>query len=158
MAKTLDEIPALSQELCRWVSSAIETVVFLSVDEYGEEESGAKGAGSEYVNGSILIKTAPAIYSLEISAPEVLLESVSTNITVPGTESEAAGGIVIDVLLELVNTISGSLMRSLEPLTGAFTLEIPEFEIGKPVCKDAFIVKKYKVDDIYKITVAITKI
>jgi len=159
MAKALDEIPSLSQELYHWVSSAIETVVFLSVDECNEEESGADDAGAEYVNGSVLIKTAPAmIYSLEISAPGTLLESVSTNITVPGTESDKEGGIVIDVLLELVNTIAGSLMRSLEPLTGAFTLEIPEFEIGKPVCKSAFIVKKYKVDDTYKITVAITKI
>jgi len=156
MAKTLDEIPSLSQELSHWVSSAIETIVFLSVEEYGEGENGAEGV--EYVNGSILIKTAPAIYSLEISAPEALLESVSTNITVPGTESETEGGIVIDVLLELVNTISGSLMRSLEPSAGAFTLEIPEFEIGKPVSKNAFIVKKYKVDDVHKITVAITKI
>jgi len=156
MAKTLDEIPALSQELSRWVSSAIETIVFLSVEEYNEGESDVNS--HEYVNGSILIKTAPAIYSFEISAPGALLESISTNITVPGTKSEAEGGIVIDVLLELVNTIAGSLMRNLEPLTGAFTLEIPEFEIGKPVSKDAFIVKKYKVDDTHRITVAITKI
>jgi len=126
------------------------------VEEHGEDENDANN--TEYVNGSILIKTAPAIYSFEITAPEALLESISTNITVPGTESATEGGIVIDVLLELVNTISGSLMRSLEPLAGAFTLEIPEFEIGKPVCKDAFIVKEYKVDDIHRIMVAITKI
>jgi hypothetical protein len=156
MFKTLDEIPTLSQELCRGVSSAIETIVFLSVEEYGKDENDTNN--NEYVNGSILIKTEPAIYSFEITAPEALLESISTNITVPGTESESEGGIVIDVLLELVNTISGSLMRSLEPLTGAFTLEIPEFEIGKPISQDAFIVEKYKVDDTYKITVAITKI
>ena len=157
MLKTLDEIAALSEELYNSVSSAIETITFLSVDN--PENVGIKPAeGKEYINGHILIKTLHAMYYLEMLVPQEFLETISADIAVPGTEAEDANNIVIDVLLELVNTISGSLMRTMEAQTGAFTLEIPEFDIGKPLNENAFITKRYIADDNYWISVAITKI
>ena len=157
MVKTLDEIPELAEELYSSVASSIETITFLSVENPDDVENKPEESG-EYINGSILIKTAPAMYSMELFVPQQLLENISADITVPGTESEAAGSIVIDVLLELVNTISGCLMRTMEPQTGAYTLEIPEFEIGKPLSSSAFITQKYIADSSFWISVAITKI
>jgi len=157
MIKTLDEIPALSEELYNSVSSAVETITFLSV-EMPENVVNKPDESGEYIHGSILIKTTPAIYCLELLFPQELLENISNDLTVPGTESEAAGSIVIDVLLELANTIAGSLMRTMEALTGTFALEIPEFEIDKPLSNTAFITQKYIADSNYWISVAITKI
>lgn len=157
MIKTLDEIPALSEELYNTVSSAIETITFLPVEMLRDTNNSPEKKG-EYINGSILIKTAPAMYSLEMLVSQDFLENVSVDIAVSGTGAEEASNIVIDVLLELVNTISGSLMRTMEALTGPFTIEIPEFEVGTKLSKTAFIKQKYIVDNNYRISVAITKI
>lgn len=157
MIETLDKIPTLSEELYNSVSSAIETITFLSVESPTENDKEPEQNG-EYINGSILIKTVPAIYSMELLVPQAFLENIASDIAVPGTEAEEASSIVIDILLELINTISGSLMRNYEALTGLFTLEIPEFEIGKKLSDTAFITQKYIVDDNYRISLAITKI
>jgi hypothetical protein len=157
MQKTLDEISTLNEKLYDSLSAALENIAFVTV----ERCDGTKGydkCGGEDINGSILIKTAPAIYSLELSFQQVFLEKISADITVPGTQSESEGNIVIDILLELVNTVSGSLMREMEPITGTFTLEIPEFEIGNSLHSGAFITERYIIDDNYPITLAIRKI
>jgi CheY-specific phosphatase CheX len=64
----------------------------------------------------------------------------------------------IDVILELLNTITGNLMRRMEMLTGPFTIGIPEYKIGNETNDNALIVKKYVVDEKNLIKVAITKI
>jgi len=155
MYKTLDEIPQLGEELYNSVSSTLENLAFQSIkkaDDNNEDEPG------EYINGSIWIKTNVAMYSLELLVKADFMESITADIKVPGTESDTQGNIVIDVLLEFTNTVSGSLMRTMEPSIGAFNLEIPEFEIGRKVNKKAFITEKYVTDEGYPITVAITKI
>ena len=156
MFKTLDEIATLSQKLYDSASQTIETVSFMSVEIADDDRKSP--AAVEYINGSILIKTAPAIYNMELLVPQEFLENISQNLAVPGTDSEAKGYMVIDIVLELLNTVAGSLMRSTEMLVGPFILEIPEFEIGKPISRNAFCIKKYLVDDKHLITVAITKI
>lgn len=156
MLKTLDEIPTLSEELYNSISSTIENIAFLSLGE--AEKDGVENIKGEFINGSILIKTDPAIYSMEFLFPQELLESISNDVKVPGTISESAGNIVIDILLELVNTIAGNLLRTMEEFVGTFTLDIPEFEIGKPLSRDAFVLKNYTVEDEYQIVAAITMI
>ncbi|MDR0304736.1 MAG: hypothetical protein LBH98_08240 [Chitinispirillales bacterium] len=158
MFKTLDEVVALPEIMYNAVSYAVETITFLSVNDEISSNIIIPKNTTEYITGSILIKTAPAIYSMELLVPQDLLEKISADITVPGTESEMTGSIVIDIAMELLNTIAGNLMRNIEMLVGPFILEIPEFEIGKSINKRSFIVKKYIADDNYSLTIAITKI
>ncbi|MCL1946287.1 MAG: hypothetical protein FWF51_03920 [Chitinivibrionia bacterium] len=160
MYKTLDEIPELADELYASVSASLESMAFLSIIKANDDDKeDEEKRGEEYLNGNIWIKTDLAMYSLELLVHEDFMEHITKDLAVPGTASETDGNIVIDVLLEFANTIAGSLMRSVEPLTGAFTLEIPEFDVGRKVNKDAFLTEKYVTDgDNYIITVAITKI
>jgi len=151
----LDEITNLGDELFSSMASALENM-FITIKTAGNE-SGEEKCG-ENINGSIWIKTAFAMYSLELLVPEKLLTDIAADVVVPGTGSETVGSIIIDILLELANTVSGSLMRNLEPQVGEFTLEIPEFEIGKSVNTKAFFKDKYITDSGFPITVAMTKI
>jgi len=158
MFKTLDEVDKLSGIIYNSVSNAIETITFISVNDEKDDTVAVSQDIGEYVTGSILIKTAPAIYSMELLIPQDFLEKISADIIVPGTKSEVESSIVIDIAMELLNTIAGSLMRNVEMQVGPFVLEIPEFEIGKPISTRAFIVKRYTAAGNYTITVAITKI
>jgi hypothetical protein len=151
----LDEIEELGDELFASMAAALENM-FVSIKKADENSDDEKHG--EHINGSIWIKTAFAMYSLELLVPEKFLDGIAADIVVPGTDSEAVGSIVIDMLLELANTVSGSLMRNLETRVGEFTLEIPEFEIGKNINKNAFFTDKYITDCDYPITVAMTKI
>jgi len=152
----LDEIKELGDELFSSTATTFENMAFVTIVK--TSESNAVEKTGEFLNGSIWIKTAFAMYSLEILVPEEFLNNITADIAVPGTDSESGGNIVIDILLEIANTVSGSVMRNLEDKVGEFTLEIPEFEIGRHANKNAFLTDKYITDTGYPITVAITKI
>lgn len=162
MFKTLNEIEiaTLSEKLDDSVSHAVEETTFLSVEDTlaVSDDLNFLETASEYITGNISIKTAPAIYSMELIAAKEFLKNISADIIVPGTDSEGNNNMYIDVILELLNTITGNLMRRMEMLTGPFTIGIPEYKIGNETNDNALIVKKYVVDEKNLIKVAITKI
>jgi len=157
MIKKLDEISTLPEELYKSVSSVIETITFLSVEK-PEDVKNKPAESEEYTNGSVLIKTADSTYLIEVLVPHGFLETISAELTIAATGKKEINEIIADVHLELVNNMAGSLMRKTESLTGTFTLEIPEYAVGKLSNDKAFTKHRYIVDSKYWISVAITKI
>ena len=160
MFKSLDEISAIAEKLNDSVSYAIEELTFLSVENGALVDCSEKDTvenTSECVKGSISVKTVSVMYSIELIAAKKFLEGICENMVVPGTDSEAKKDMYIDILLELLNTIVGNLMRKMEMVVGPFTIGIPLHEDEISINESAFVVKKYLVDDNNMITVAITK-
>lgn len=159
MPNTLEEIQGLSKELYKSVSSVIETITFLPVEKPEDVEDKPEKY-DENINGSVFVKTDNAVYLVELIVPRFFLEVISDELTIAdnATTPEDINSILVDILLELVNNVAGSLMRKTEELTGIFTLEIPQYAADKPLNDKAFIRQKYIVGNKYWISSAITKI
>ena len=157
MFEMLKDIAALSEKLDDSVSYAIEELTFLSAESAVDLVKVPENL-EKCLTGSISIETVSAVYTMELLAERDFLGSIYTDIMVPGTDSEKKKDMDIDIVLELLNTITGNFMRKTEMLIGPFTIGIPKCEPGNLINANAFIIKKYLVDDKNLVIVAITKV
>lgn len=143
------------EQLLIAAQKTFETITFASVEnseEYGDEIP--HPPAKDLFHSSIDIKMdSGECFRMELALSTHYVKSLVLSVN-PGIKI-VDHGYLIDLIGELINTLSGSFMLQIESLTGDFKLGLPVSQEGIGLSENAMVKEIYIIDDVNPLYVGI---